>query len=180
MDARKQTDKTSYKRFKVEYPTYLGAKYDASTTNFTYVVAPSNKASEPLEITVSFLSPITPTSTLRQAIPASYVTVHVNGNTGVNIYMDINGRWVSGDANSAISWEHDVIEKDNSNNQHALQRWQIRRQNELLLSEIADRAEWGTLHFTGPAVRVPLFIFRELIALTYPRMPNSNLAMLLV
>lgn len=94
--------------------------------------------------------------------------------------MDINGRWVSGDANSAISWEYDVIEKDSSNNQHALQRWQIRRQNELLLSEISDRAEWGTLHFTGPAVRVPMYIFRELIALTYPRMPNFNLAMLLV
>lgn len=140
----------------MEYPTYLGAKYDASTTNFTYVLAPSNKASEPLEITVSFLSPITPTSTLRQAIPASYVTVHVNGNTGVNIYMDINGRWVSGDAKSEISWDHDVIGKgSSSSSHHALQRWQIRRQNELLLSEISDRAEWGTIHFTGPAVRVP-------------------------
>ena len=142
----------------------------------TYLVAPSNKASEPLEITVSFLSPITPTSTLRQAIPASYVTVHVNGNTGVDIYMDLNGRWVSGDAGSAISWEHDVIGQGSSNH-HALQRWQIRRQNELLLSEISDRAEWGTIHFTGPAVRVPPDTLREPM-LTDLRMPNFNLAML--
>ncbi|BCR85607.1 putative glutaminase [Aspergillus chevalieri] len=132
---------------KVEYPTYLGAKYDASTTNFTYLLDTStSSAAAPLEITVSFLSPITPTSTLRQSIPASYVTVYVDGDINVNVYMDLNGRWVSGDQGSPISWEHDVIDLE-----QALQRWQIRRQNELLLSEINDRAEWGTLHITGPA-----------------------------
>ena len=82
------------------------------------------------------------------------MTVYVNGDTKVNIYMDMNGRWVSGDAGSPINWEHDVIQTDNSSSKQALQRWQIRRQNELLLSEISDRAEWGTLHFTGPAVCV--------------------------
>jgi len=141
-------------RLKVEYPTYLGAKYDASTTNFTYLLDTStSSAAAPLEITVSFLSPITPTSTLRQSIPASYVTVYVDGDINVNVYMDLNGRWVSGDQGSPISWEHDVIDLEHSK-QQALQRWQIRRQNELLLSEINDRAEWGTLHITGPAVRV--------------------------
>lgn len=128
--------------------------YDASTTNFTYLLDTSASVSE---ITVSFLSPITPTSTLRQSIPASYVTVHVRGNDNVNIYLDLNGRWVSGDAGSPISWQYDVMDfGQRKQKQQGLQRWQVRRQNELSLSEIDDRAEWGTLHFTGPAVCVPI------------------------
>ncbi|PLB52927.1 DUF1793-domain-containing protein [Aspergillus steynii IBT 23096] len=136
----------------VEYPTYLGAKYDASTTNLTYHINSSSSASSassPLEITVSFLSPITPTSTLRQSIPASYVTVHVQGDVGLNIYMDVNGGWVSGDSGSQINWQYDGIGSQSS--KPVLQRWQLRRESELLLSEIRDRAEWGTLHFTGPS-----------------------------
>lgn len=82
------------------------------------------------------------------------MTVYVDGDINVNIYMDLNGRWVSGDQGSPISWEYDVIGLEHSKQKQALQRWQIRRQNELLLSEIGDRAEWGTLHITGPAVRV--------------------------
>lgn len=137
-------------RTQIDFPTYLGANYDASTTNLTYRIDPSTSASHPLEITVSFLSPITPTSTLRQSIPASYVTVHVHGEVSVNVYMDVNGGWVSGDTRSHISWQYDAF--DANDNKPALRRWRFQRQSELLFSEIRDRAEWGTLHFTAPAV----------------------------
>ncbi|KAF4211906.1 hypothetical protein CNMCM5878_001922 [Aspergillus fumigatiaffinis] len=134
----------------VEYPVYLGAQYDASTTNLTYRIdSAASSAAGPVAITVSFLSPITPTSTLRQSIPASYITVYVHGDVPVNVYMDLNGRWVSGDAGSQIVWQHDTFGFKGKT--PTLQKWQFRRQNELLLSEIRDRAEWGTLHFTGPA-----------------------------
>ncbi|KAB8257047.1 hypothetical protein BDV32DRAFT_128063 [Aspergillus pseudonomiae] len=133
----------------VAFPVYLGANYDASTTNLTYRIDLDTSASTPLEITISFLSPITPTSTLRQSIPASYVTIHVHGDVGVNIYMDVNGRWVSGDAGSKITWQYDGF--DTKGSKPTLQRWRFKRETELLLSEIRDRAEWGTLHFTGPA-----------------------------
>ncbi|KAE8152723.1 hypothetical protein BDV25DRAFT_150683 [Aspergillus avenaceus] len=134
---------------KVAFPTYLGSNFDASTTNLTYRIDSETSSAAPLEITISFLSPITPTSTLRQSIPASYVTIHFNGDVGVNVYMDLNGRWVSGDAGSKITWEHDGF--DAKNRKSTLQRWRFKRETELLLSEIRDRAEWGTLHFTGPA-----------------------------
>ncbi|KAF7590514.1 hypothetical protein BBP40_002702 [Aspergillus hancockii] len=134
---------------KVAHPVYLGANYDASTTNLTYQIDSVTSSASPLEITISFLSPITPTSTLRQSIPASYVTIHVHGDADVNIYMDVNGRWVSGDAGSKITWQYDGI--DIKDRKPTLQRWQFKRESELLLSEIRDRAEWGTLHFTGPA-----------------------------
>lgn len=136
----------------IEYPTYLGANYDASTTNLTYRInSATTAAHHQLDITVSFLSPITPTSTLRQSIPASYVSIHVHGNASVNVYMDINGRWVSGDAGSQLTWQYDGYGSEES--KPSLRRWRLQRKSELLLSEIRDRAEWGTLHFTGPAVR---------------------------
>ncbi|KAL4918533.1 hypothetical protein BDW62DRAFT_181046 [Aspergillus aurantiobrunneus] len=132
-----------------DFPTYLGAKYDASTTNLTYSIDPNTTAA-PLNMTVSFLSPITPTSTLRQSIPASYITVYVDSEVTVNVYMDIDGRWVSGAPESQITWQFDT-ERTSVDASPTLQRWRVQRKTELLLSEIRDRAEWGTLHFTGPA-----------------------------
>ncbi|PGH18884.1 hypothetical protein AJ80_04302 [Polytolypa hystricis UAMH7299] len=137
--------------YNVSYPIYVGAKYDASITNLTYMIPPPRRATtspEPLEITLSFLSPITPTSTLRQSLPAAYVTVHVKGNMNVNIYMDVNGQWVSGDRGSQISWKFDHLLSTRRNS--TLLRWQVKRNVEMLLSEIHDRAEWGTLHFVAP------------------------------
>ncbi|KAL4786172.1 hypothetical protein BJX76DRAFT_322099 [Aspergillus varians] len=132
-----------------EFPTYLGAKYDASTTNLSYSIQPHTSAA-PLNITISFLSPITPTSTLRQSIPASYITVYVDSDVTVNIYMDINGRWVSGAPESQITWQFET-ERASVDTSPTLQRWRIQRETQLLLSEIRDRAEWGTIHFTAPA-----------------------------
>lgn len=146
-----RNDELMPNRYQVKYPYYAGSSYDASTTNLTYRIETTSPGI-PLEITVSFLSPITPTSTLRQSIPASYVTVYVHGDVNVNIYMDINGRWVSGDSGNQISWTHDGV---GTKGKAALHRWQIQRQTEQLLSEINDRGEWGTLHFTGPAVCMP-------------------------
>ncbi|KAL8924818.1 MAG: hypothetical protein Q9172_002533 [Xanthocarpia lactea] len=138
--------------YNVSFPTYMGAHFDASTTNLTYMIpAPESlpKSTEPVEVILSFLSPITPTSTLRQSIPASYMTVHVKGSFNVNLYVDLNGQWVSGNRGSQIVWElaHQQLGKSDK----GLKTWEIRRETELLLSEVRDQAEWGTLHFTGPS-----------------------------
>lgn len=129
----------------------MGATYDASTTNLTYhIPGPvTTEANGPLEVVISFLSPITPTSTLRQSIPASYITVHVSGGFNVDIYIDVNGQWVSGDRGAQIVWD---FEQEDLPKGKGLKTWKVKRQTEELLSEIRDRAEWGTLHFSAPAV----------------------------
>ncbi|PGH18135.1 hypothetical protein AJ79_00764 [Helicocarpus griseus UAMH5409] len=144
------TPVTSDSGYNISYPTYLGSKYDASSTNLTYSIAApeSAESSDPIRITVSFLSPITPTSTLRQSIPAGYVTVYVKGNRNVNIYMDLNGQWVSGHRDAPIVWEFDHIIPDEGEDR--LKRWQVRRETEQLLTEHNDRSEWGTLHIVAP------------------------------
>ncbi|KAI4099594.1 MAG: hypothetical protein LQ339_005892 [Xanthoria mediterranea] len=138
--------------YNITFPMYLGAQFDASTTNFTYMIpAPQSlsKSPKPVELTLSFLSPITPTSTLRQSIPASYMTVHVKGSFNINLYVDLNGQWVSGNRGSQITWE--LAHQELGKSDKGLKTWQIRRETELLLSEERDQAEWGTLHFTGPS-----------------------------
>ena len=137
--------------FNVSYPVYLGATFDASTTNLTYQLPPPNSSQSPVEVVLSFLSPITPTSTLRQSIPASYLTVHVSGGFNIDIYVDINGLWVSANRGSDIEWSFDQSKPNEKTSNLPLKTWKVKRRIEQLLTEDADRAEWGTLHFTGPA-----------------------------
>ena len=138
-------------RFIVSFPIYMGAQYDASTTNLTYLIpAPANaNTRENLEVILSFLSPITPTSTLRQAVPASYLAIYVHGGFDVNVYVDVNGQWVSGDRGSEITWS---LGRRTFKNGKGLKTFRVRRRTEQVFTEIHDRAEWGTLHFTGPFV----------------------------
>ena len=99
--------------------------------------------------TLSFLSPITPTSTLRQAIPASYLSIYVKGDVEVDVYVDVNGQWVSGDRGSRITWKfYQQFFKDGK----ALKTLKFQRETEQLLTEINDRSEWGSFHFIAPQV----------------------------
>jgi hypothetical protein len=100
---------------------------------------------------LSFLSPITPSSTLRQALPAAYLTVHVSGAFDIDVYVDVNGLWVSANRENRIVWELAQNEHSATGGYSPLKTWKVKREVEQLLTEGADRAEWGTLHFTGPS-----------------------------
>lgn len=134
-------------RYNVSYPEYLGSQWDASTTNLSYTITSGHNS---VNIILSFLSPITPTSTARQSIPASYVTVYVKGNLNVDIYADVNGQWVSGDRGSRIVW--DLDQSITTASKKSLKTWKIKRELEAAFTEIRDRSEWGTLAFTAPSV----------------------------
>lgn len=148
-----------HKLYNITFPEYLGPTFDASTTNLTYLLHGSSHDSEPVKITLSFLSPITPSSTLRQSIPAAYLTVIAEGCSDVTIYTDANGEWVSGNRANEIKWElHEPqIPEDETSDEGAsaaatpIKTWKWTRQIEQHLTEFNDHAEWGTLHFTGPA-----------------------------
>jgi beta-galactosidase/beta-glucuronidase len=84
-------------------------------------------------------------------LPAAYLSVHVEGSFDISVYVDINGQWVSGDRRARIEWEYittDVIAKKADE----LKTWMIKKQEESLFTEWADRAEWGRLYFSGPSV----------------------------
>ena len=137
--------------FNVSFPAYTGAQYDASSTNLTYFVPTPDleNNTKGIDITLSFLSPITPTSTFRQAIPASYFTVTVSGDTPVDVYVDVNGQWVSGDRGSQLTWD---FYQEKFQKGRGLKTMTFRRDTEQLLTEINDRSEWGSFYFTAPLV----------------------------
>lgn len=141
----------SSEHYTIAFPKYKGSTYDASTTNLTYSIPapPKLTSAGDLEITLSFLSPITPTSTLRQAIPAAYLSVHVKGGFDVSIYIDVNGQWVSGKRDSLIEWG--LTEQEAAGSAEKLKTWSVKRQVEQIFTEEHDQAEWGQLHFTGPS-----------------------------
>ena len=76
--------------------------------------------------------------------------MHVKGNFDVDIYIDLNGQWVSGDRGSRVVW--DLHETKVANHDKGLKTWKVHREVEQILTEYQDRAEWGTLHFTAPSV----------------------------
>ena len=135
--------------YNVSYPIYRGASYDASTTNLTYLIPSPHQRTGQTEITLSFFSPITPTSTFRQSIPAAYLTVHVSGSMNIDVYVDMNGHWVTGDRGQNITW--DLNQGGPQDGIHGLKTWRFRRETEQYFTEFLDRAEWGTLHFTAPS-----------------------------
>lgn len=116
------------------------------------------ESTQALEIVLSFLSPITPTSTLRQSIPASYLTVHVKGTFDVNVYVDVNGLWVTGDRDKRVVWDlgNTVLAGEKG-----LKTWRVKRETEQLFTEYNDRSEWGTMHFTAPSVSLSVFLRRS-------------------
>ena len=134
--------------YNVSFAQYLGAKYDASTTNLTYAIPAPHHDGKPVHLKLSFLSPVTPQSTLRQSIPAAYLTVFAEGDFDVDIYIDLNGQWVSGDRGSRVVWDFEHTELDKHT---GLKTWKVKRENEELFTEKRDRAEWGILYFTGPS-----------------------------
>ncbi|KAH6641602.1 hypothetical protein F5144DRAFT_482745 [Chaetomium tenue] len=139
-----------HRKYEVAYPEYLGATFDASTTNLTYQVS-GKSPTEVTRLTLSFLSPITPSSTFRQSIPAAYLTVIAEGCLNVNIYTDANGEWVTGNRGNEVKWKlHKHGRSKDSSSGTALKTWKVSRVHEELFTEYGDRAEWGTLHFTGP------------------------------
>ncbi|KAI6093060.1 DUF1793-domain-containing protein [Hypoxylon rubiginosum] len=131
--------------YNVSFPQYDGATFDASTTNLTYAIQGSD-----VKIILSFLSPITPTSTFRQSLPAGYLTCFVEGSTDVSLYIDINGEWVSGDRENKIEWGL-VHPAKSESSKTPIKTWSITRRHEQLLTEFWDHAEWGTIHVSGPS-----------------------------
>lgn len=136
--------------YSISFPEYLGATFDASTTNLTYRI-PGSSSDDYAHVTLSFLSPITPSSTFRQSIPAAYMTVIAEGCFDINVYTDLNGEWVSGNRGNQIRWELHQPSGKRGDTSPAIKTWKVSRRNEQMLTEFADHAEWGTLHVSAPA-----------------------------
>ena len=73
----------------------------------------------------------------------------MEGESPIDVYIDVNGQWVSGKKDSKIKWTHLEIPIDK---EKYSQTWRVGKADEELFAEHRDRGEWGTLYFSGPQV----------------------------
>ncbi|KAM5534565.1 hypothetical protein V8D89_011769 [Ganoderma adspersum] len=97
----------------------------------------------PMNVTVTFLSPIEPDDWVKQSIPFSYVSVEAQSLDGnsypVQIYSDISAEWASGDRSSQVRWS-------NTNTGSSIYH-EIQLQSPQHNSEIANQAQDGTVYY---------------------------------
>ncbi|KZV92933.1 DUF1793-domain-containing protein [Exidia glandulosa HHB12029] len=85
--------------------TQTAFRFTASRSEFKFTAGP-------VELTVTFLSPVNTDDLLRQTIPFSYLSVAVASKDGaahnVQVYNDISAEWVSTDPNADVYWNTTV------------------------------------------------------------------------
>ncbi|KAK7470513.1 hypothetical protein VKT23_001939 [Stygiomarasmius scandens] len=78
------------------------------SSHFTSTQSAFVLAAGPVDVMVTFLSPVEPDDLAKQSFPFAYMAVTASatdGNThSVQVYSDISGEWVSGNTTSFIKW----------------------------------------------------------------------------
>jgi len=94
----------------------------------------------PVDLTVTFNSPVEYEDIERQSIPLSYVFITARSTDGqrhsVQVYMDISAEWASSDNEQIARWSL-------TNTTGDLKIWRTGLQTEQRFAEWADYAQWG-------------------------------------
>ncbi|KAI1795669.1 hypothetical protein LXA43DRAFT_991614 [Ganoderma leucocontextum] len=137
-------------KIRVNGTTYKWLGQDATGTpaNVTNVqITPTRSIfvmqAGPMNVTVTFLTPIEPDDWVKQSIPFSYVSVEAESLDGnsypVQVYSDISAEWVSGNRSSVVQW-------NNVNTGNSVYH-QIQLQSPQQNIEIADQAQDGKAYY---------------------------------
>ncbi|KAI9287619.1 DUF1793-domain-containing protein [Umbelopsis sp. AD052] len=113
------------------------AKQNSVTTTPTQTVF--SLTAGPVNVNVTFLSPVEYDDIKRQSIPLSYVFVTAEANDGkshaVQVYSDITGEWATGDLSQVVTW--------NISNSNGMKTWTIERESPIPFGESNDYPNWG-------------------------------------
>jgi glutaminase A-like protein/uncharacterized protein DUF5127/uncharacterized protein DUF4964 len=124
------------------FPTMRQLSLTVTATKSEFVLTQAG-----VELTVTFLSPVTPGDLKHQSQPLSYVSVRARATDGkshqVAVYFDISGEWASGDSGKQITWDQETTSGVVSLSYHQTQPQ--------VLGENADTAEWGTVTLSALA-----------------------------
>ncbi|KAI0278696.1 hypothetical protein BGY98DRAFT_1186430, partial [Russula aff. rugulosa BPL654] len=97
----------------------------------------------PMQVNLTFLSPVEPGDWVKQSIPFSYMSLTANSSDGashhVQVYSDVSGEWISGDRMQQVSWFPEISANAVIHN--------VGLQKQENFTEILDQAEWGTLYY---------------------------------
>src|SRR5579875_3060723 len=105
-----------------------------------------------VQIALEFLSPIEPGDLRRQSIPMAWVLVTAQSIDGsshdVSVFLDISGEWLSGNSNDEFTWAPATVPYAGG----TLQVWTLQLANQQPLTDVGDRAMWGTIVWATPRV----------------------------
>ncbi|KIL59835.1 hypothetical protein M378DRAFT_193746 [Amanita muscaria Koide BX008] len=97
----------------------------------------------PVDLTVTFLSPVEPNDLVQQSIPFSYMAVSVSPTDGsshhVQIYSDISAEWVSGDNSLAANWSTSV---------GSIVTHKVQLQQQSIFAEVNDHTQYGSAYYS--------------------------------
>ncbi|KAK4547118.1 hypothetical protein LTR36_001339 [Oleoguttula mirabilis] len=102
--------------------TWLGASNQnglyVNQTNYEYTSTKSvftMNAGSLVDLTITFLSSVTPDDLMRSSLPYSYMNLDISSADGsdhnVQIYTDISAEWVSGDHTADAQWSYGTIDE---------------------------------------------------------------------
>ncbi|KAG8693682.1 hypothetical protein FRC09_010360, partial [Ceratobasidium sp. 395] len=142
-----------YVRVDGEVYTFLGAPNVAGSIlatqkkmQFTGTKSTFILGAGPVDLNVTFLSPVEPTDYLRQSIPFSYLILSVKSTDGeahqVQYYTDISAEWVSGDNSLGAKWTTTNATSNGGSIVH-----EVSLQNPTKYAEINDHTQYGTAYY---------------------------------
>jgi len=106
-------------------------------------------------LNVTFLTPITLDDYKRQSLPATYLSLSFwsldNKNHSVSLYTDIDGNWLSGDANSRIHWSIGLNSRRSVGERDVISHI-LEKEVQGKYSEWSDKAEWGQIYWSTAMV----------------------------
>lgn len=98
----------------------------------------------PVDLTVTFLSPVEPKDLLKQSLPFSYLSVVAASRDGashnVAVYTDISAEWVSGDNALRANWT--------TTTDSGILTHQTRLVNPTVYGEVRDRIQHGSSYYS--------------------------------
>ncbi|KAJ7276535.1 DUF1793-domain-containing protein [Mycena haematopus] len=100
----------------------------------------------PVDLTVTFLSPVEPHDLVKQSIPFAYMAVSAAATDkkshSVQIYSDISAEWVSGDNSLTVDW--------NSTTSGSILTHQVQLQTPTVFGEVNDHTQYGSAFYSTP------------------------------
>ncbi|KAI0910006.1 glutaminase GtaA [Ustulina deusta] len=120
---------------------------NVNQTEFSYTSTRSNfvmNVGGKVEMSITFLSPVTPNDLKRQSLTFSYLDVGVHSLDGashdVQLYADVSGEWASGNLNAVIEWDYGTSDGV------AYHKFYLQNQTEI--SESSELPNWGTFYWS--------------------------------
>ncbi|KAJ6628752.1 DUF1793-domain-containing protein [Mycena sp. CBHHK59/15] len=128
-------------------PAVSGSTFSKATqksSQFTSTQSIFVLSAGPVDLTVTFLSPVEPNDLVKQSIPFSYMAVSAASTDGashsVQVYSDISGEWVSGDNSLTVNW--------NSTTTGSVLTHQVQLASPTVFGEINDHTQYGSAFYS--------------------------------